>query len=241
MKDKRYVKFIGTTRESELTFNERILYSLCAHAAKWDDGITSKGIHDATNWHRSETIPKLRERLTDLALCEVRNNKLFACEPGANTRGWFRHWRKEGAAWHERFQYFRVFLPKPELSLRAAALFSFLYSLVGGAGVTEGVSDRYFASVLSVDEATVTRILQELTDWCMVWRHQVNSKRYIMAVAELKQTHLDLFQDAKKVRQEKVIVEIPPVEMPEWAAKMFDRTSFFARKQRERLDGSNVY
>ena len=162
LENKRRMKVVACTGQNELSFNERVVYSFLVYRRSKGKGAGLSAVRRVTGFDRCRTLPRIRRRLADLGLVEVRDGKLWAREPDAERRGWFGWVRgQERADWWERLGYWWLYLPAKGLTLKQAGVWSMLVSFQNAG---RRVRRSGLPALLKVDPKTVRVALGVLED-----------------------------------------------------------------------------
>jgi hypothetical protein len=125
-------------------------------------GAGLSAVRRVTGFDRCRTLPRIRRRLTDLGLVEIRDGRLWAKEPDADRRGWFAWVRgQEEGDWWERLAYWWLYLPAKGLTLKQAGVWSMLLSFTSAG---RRVRRSGLPALLKVDAKTVRVGLGVLED-----------------------------------------------------------------------------
>jgi hypothetical protein len=131
LKNKTRMKVVSCTKQNKLAFNERVMYSFLVFRRSKGKGASLSAVRRVTGFDRTRTLPRIRQRLIELGLAEIKDRKVWALEPSASVREWFGWVRDPNHAnWWERLAYWWLYLPaKKRLTLKQAGVWSMMISL----------------------------------------------------------------------------------------------------------------
>ncbi len=181
---KRYVALLGTTRNSPLTLNERLVYSHLVYQARFDSASKISWISFGTGL-KWETVQACLLRLMGYGLVSQEENVYAAVEPCGDRWTWFAL-RKGHATlkWHKRFPFTKIFLPsdKSPLTDKQNAVYWYLAKEADKDGIVRGLSIRGASRLLSITPQTFSGALEVLRDHRLIRKTRKGSPVLLVQV-----------------------------------------------------------
>jgi DNA-binding Lrp family transcriptional regulator len=192
--------FLTTTKQSLISFNERIVYSLLVAKLRFGQGMTMSSVAKAVNIERA-TVRKVVDRLVSITLALKTDGSVFAVEPTGDQADWFALRNSDADDWWDRLAYYPVYLPhsRQPLSPRYNVLLFLLLSLGRGKPYAKDQTYRGLAKLLGIDPKTVKNGITKLVKlgFIEVFRATPESDWFGVGFHKPSAEHLKRFRDVE--------------------------------------------